>query len=83
MSLDSQKEVKMYHKCEIEFIYKPKGIFTSSEAFHSALRKFFLQEGYTMERVATEEENEYMFTICPVEEKIEPKVIRIPSPSKK
>lgn len=70
----------MWHKCNLEILYKPKGIFTSKDSFYEALSKFFTQEGYRMDKVKTEDEYEGVFTIEPVDEKIEEvKVVKIPT----
>jgi hypothetical protein len=69
----------MYHKCEVEFLYKPKGILESPETFKEALRKFFLENGYMMEPVNCGEDEYKMFTIEPMPEMIEKKVVKIPT----
>lgn len=67
----------MYHKCSVEFIYKPKGILETDESFHAALSKFFTQEGYSMCPVSTKGDDA-MFTIEPLPQTIEKRIKTIP-----
>lgn len=70
----------MWHKCELEFIYKPKGFMESDKSMVGAMREFFMSKGYSMEQVACGEEECNLFTIEPLPTIIEdkPKVIKIP-----
>lgn len=70
----------MWHKCEFEFIYKPKGFMENEKVMVSALREFFMSKGYSMEAVACGDEECKLFTIEPLPTIIEdkPKVIKIP-----
>lgn len=71
----------MWHKCEYEFLFKPKGFLESDKSFQSAMREFFLSKGYTLDQVACGDEECNLFTIEPVPEIIkesEAKVIKIP-----
>lgn len=58
----------MYSKCKLSFVYKTKGFFSSPDQLESALRKFFIQEGYMMEPITCGEEKTYMYMIEPVPE---------------
>jgi hypothetical protein len=73
----------MYHKCELEFIYKPAGLFSDEKSFISALTKFFSQEGYMMQPIDCQCDDDMMYMIEPVEKIAEKPKTMIKIPYKK
>lgn len=69
----------MWHKREYSFLFKPKGILKDDSAFDEALRSFLLEHEYLMEPVICGESEYKMFTIEPLPQTIESKVVKIPT----